>query len=255
MTTSLPIDSFRTITLPEMQDVKLMNRTDTKYIIPIGFLPSVLESCKGSYFLQKSSAGGTTEYRTLYFDTPGHDSYLLHLHGREPRQKLRTRIYEDTGDAFFEIKTKGNKGRTKKRRAQIEVVDFENFLANPDARDLAKNKSRWDCNVLSPSVEIHFSRLTLVNYDKTERVTIDYQLNFLNSRNGASASLPEIAILELKRDGRKRSLMQDILLQMRIFPTRFSKYCTGLMLTDKNLPKGRFKLRLIQLNKLIDKYA
>ena len=255
MNTPLPIDSFRPITLSEMQDVKLMNRTDTKYVIPVGFLPSLLESCKDSYFLQKSSGGGTIGYRTLYFDTPGHDSYLLHLHGREPRQKLRTRIYEDTGDAFFEIKTKGNKGRTKKRRAQIEVVDFENFLANPDARDLANNKSRWDCNVLSPSVEIHFSRLTLVNYDKTERVTIDYQLNFLNSRNGASASLPEIAILELKRDGRKRSSMQDILLQMRIFPTRFSKYCTGLMLTDKNLPKGRFKLRLIQLNKLIDKYA
>lgn len=110
-------------------------------------------------------------------------------------------------------------------------------------------------NALSPSVEIGFSRLTLVNFDKTERVTIDYRLNFINSRNGATASLPEVAILELKRDGRKRSLMQEILLQMRIFPARFSKYCTGLMLTDKSLPKGRFKLRLIQLNKLIDKYA
>lgn len=255
MNTPLPIDSFRPITLSEMQDVKLMNRTDTKYVIPVGFLPSLLERCKDSYFLQKSSGGGTIGYRTLYFDTPGYDSYLLHLHGREPRQKLRTRIYEDTGDAFFEVKTKSNKGRTKKKRVRIVIGDFENFLANPDARELAKSKSRWDYNALSPSVEIGFSRLTLVNFDKTERVTIDYRLNFINSRNGATASLPEVAILELKRDGRNRSLMQEILLQMRIFPARFSKYCTGLMLTDKSLPKGRFKLRLIQLNKLIDKYA
>lgn len=255
MSTRFPIDSFQPITLAEMQGVKLMNRIDTKYIIPVALLPELLGKCAGSFFLQEAAGNRISGYRTLYYDTPKHESYLLHLHGHAPRQKLRARIYEDTGDAFFEIKDKTNKGRTKKKRVEIPHDCFRDFASSPDALTLAEKKSRWDYRILSPSIDIQFSRLTLVNKGMTERVTIDTDLTFTNSRNGNSSTLPQIAVIELKRDGRQHSLMQDLLLEMRVFPAKFSKYCTGLMMTDPDLPKGRFKIRLIELNKIIAKYA
>lgn len=255
MNTSLPIDSFQPISLAEMQGIKLMNRIDTKYVIPMALLPELLEKCTSSFYLQESFGNRLSGYRTLYYDTPSHEAYLLHLHGHMPRQKLRTRIYEDGGDAFFEVKNKTNKGRTKKKRVQIPQDCFSCFAAAPDALALAADKSRWECSLLSPALEIHFFRLTLVNYARTERITIDTDLRFANSRNGNTASLPKVAIVELKRDGREHSTMQDLLLQMRVFPAKISKYCTGMMLTDPDIPRGRFKIRLIQLNKIIEKYA
>ena len=72
-----------------------------------------------------------------------------------------------------------------------------------------------------------FNRITLVNYDKTERLTIDFGIQFYNYATENRASMNNIVVIELKRDGRCPSPILPILRQLRIKPAGFSKYCIG----------------------------
>lgn len=256
MNICLPTDKFPGITLDSMKKVKLMNRIDTKYLIPSCMLPGLLERCAACFQMQETDGCRMPAYETMYYDTPLCEAYLLHLHGHMPRQKVRTRTYVDgDGASFFEIKNKTNRGRTKKERIAIGRECFEDFTKSRPAVEFGEGRLRWPANELSPALLIKFNRLTLVNNSLTERITIDLNLRFENPRTSGSASLGEVAVIELKRDGTKHSDLQDILLQMRVFPAKFSKYCTGMMLTDESIPRGRFKERLITLKKNINKNA
>jgi len=42
----------------------------------------------------------------------------------------------------------------------------------------------------------------------------------------------------------------DILRQLRIKPSGFSKYCIGSVMTNKNLKQNLFKARLVKLGRL-----
>jgi len=45
-----------------------------------------------------------------------------------------------------------------------------------------------------------------------------------------------------------------MLRQLRIQPHGFSKYCMGSALTNAQLPVNRFKEKLIEINKILQKY-
>ena len=95
-----------------------------------------------------------------------------------------------------------------------------------------------------------FYRLTLVNHQRTERVTIDFDLKFYNHRTGESRALTDIVIIEVKRDGNTFSPIRDILRQCRVMPVSISKYCIGQVVTDRNLKRNRFKAKLKMMDKL-----
>lgn len=103
-------------------------------------------------------------------------------------------------------------------------------------------------------MENHFNRVTLVNRQKTERLTIDTSLGFHNLVTGDELSLPGIAIIELKRGNFGQSLATSpilaLLRQLRVKPMGFSKYCIGSALTNHSLPQGRIKQRLRAVAKL-----
>ncbi len=48
------VDAFRPITLEEMSGVKLMNRTDTKYVITLGQLAELLSYAQNHYRAQET---------------------------------------------------------------------------------------------------------------------------------------------------------------------------------------------------------
>ena len=102
---------------------------------------------------------------------------------------------------------------------------------------------------MHPALQNSFDRITLVNRAKTERLTIDIDLKFHNLITGREISLSNLAIVELKRDGLLPSPVLDLLLQLRIMPMGFSKYCMGSALTNPDLKTNRFKERL----RLIDR--
>ena len=47
------VQSFEPISLAQMESVKLMNRIDTKYAVPMSVLPHILEAAQADYFVQE----------------------------------------------------------------------------------------------------------------------------------------------------------------------------------------------------------
>ncbi len=105
---------------------------------------------------------------------------------------------------------------------------------------------------LIPQLENFFNRITLVNKDKTERLTIDQGLRFHNLSTNAWSDLSKIIIIELKQDGNCCSHAKEILSSLRIHPNRISKYCIGSVLTNPELKNNRFKRKLTLINKIIN---
>ena len=103
---------------------------------------------------------------------------------------------------------------------------------------------------MAPSLETVFSRVTLVNPEKTERSTIDFDLGFNNVRCGTSANMGNLVIVEVKQDGSIPSKLREILLESRVKPIRISKYCIGTAMTDNGVKSSRFKQKMILINKM-----
>ncbi|MCH5327814.1 MAG: polyphosphate polymerase domain-containing protein [Coprobacter sp.] len=241
------LEGFEPITLEEMEKVRLMNRIDTKYVTTVPVLEQLLQLARSSYRIQQIGSRRNMPYYTCYFDTPRCDMFREHQRGRKCRQKIRLRVYEDSETAFIEIKKKNNKGRTKKKRVLVEsrssdLTDYAEFIQTHSAylqRDLVRQ------------VENRFTRITLVNHDMTERVTIDTGLQFRNLITGDQSALPELVIIEWKRSGIAAvSPLQGIIRDLHIQPSGFSKYCVGMALTNKTLKLNRMKLKLRMLDRL-----
>lgn len=237
------LHGYDLITLEEMKRVKLMNRIDTKYLTTRRVMLRFLEHAKSDYRLQHIGGEYLLPYYTLYFDTEGCSMYMAHLLGRKNRQKIRIRKYETSGTSFLEVKNKNNKGRTKKKRISCEDYNTD------ESQDFLEKHSKYPCPALCEQIENKFSRITLVNRNLTERLTIDMDLRFHNCRTGKACGLDDLVIIELKRDGHTMSASSRMLHNLHIQPARFSKYCMGMALTNETLKRNRFKPRL----RLIDK--
>ena len=241
---------FTPISLEEMSGVKLMNRTDTKFVTNMEKLHQLLEMAQEDYFVQEIDGGRNLEYDTTYFDTTQFDMYNQHQCNHTNRQKIRFRTYCISGLQFMEVKTKNNHERKKKKR--IEVTDMN--LAEQEKSDFLGKYLRYGVDTLQPALNNHFSRITLVNKAKTERLTIDSALRFHNLVNGVDKDMGDLVIIELKRDGLVYSPVLEMLRQLRIHPHGFSKYCMGSALTNPELRINRFKRKLIEINKIIAKH-
>jgi len=250
---------FQPIGLDQMMSVKLMNRTDTKYVVSLEKLVELLEASCHDYYVQTNQDDERIAgYHTIYLDTPDHQMYTRHEVGHKPRQKVRMRTYMDTGEAFLEIKHKNNHGRTGKKRLKMEEpnnADEANQLVPKVLGKLHQDPlfthvdgqlqpDSLTSHTLEPQLENRFDRITLVNHGMTERLTIDLNLRFHNLENDNEANVGHLAIIELKRDGHHPSPMHDLLIRMHVHPGGFSKYCIGQALTNPELRTNNFKEKI-----------
>jgi len=247
----LPVwNDMKTITLSEMNGIKLMNRIDTKYLIPEQLLPELLEQIKNEYRVQIVEDLPVNRYDTLYYDTKDAEMYTLHHNKKLARQKVRTRTYVESSISFLEIKLKNNKGRTDKRRISIPLNAFSHFQSDPNAVSFINKYSTFPDTELLPLLENNFERVTLVNNEKTERLTIDGHIQFRNMQTGITRDVPELMIFELKQDGHCPSPIRDLLSRYKILPKSFSKYCLGTVITNPRVKSNNFKTKLRFINKL-----
>lgn len=240
------------ISLDEMSGIKLMNRTDTKFVTSKQKLAEMLEMAQGQYYAQQINGSRIANYRTLYWDTPAHRFFLEHHNGRAPRQKIRVRTYLDSGLTFLEVKTKNNHGRTKKKRITVPSQERQ-AVVEAGGSDFTRQLTGVTFEDILPTVQNRFQRITLVNFGKTERLTIDFNVSFHNFETDRDAETGELVIVELKRDGNVYSPILDILRRVRIKPSGFSKYCIGSVLTNDALKSNLFKPKLVWINKLVGK--
>ncbi len=239
------------ISLDEMSGIKLMNRTDTKFVTNKRKLARLLEMAQGQYYAQQIEGSRIANYRTVYWDTPEYRFFLEHHNGRAPRQKIRVRTYLDSDLTFLEVKTKNNHGRTKKKR--ITVPDHDrNDIVEAGGSDFTLKLTGETFDGINPTVQNRFQRITLVNKGKTERLTIDFNVSFHNFETDTDAETGELVIIELKRDGNVYSPVLDILRRLRIKPSGFSKYCIGSVMTNEHLKHNCFKPKLARVRHLVN---
>ena len=237
---------FDSISLDEMSGIRLMNRIDTKFVTTMPVLLRLLDMALDEYMAQEIEGERNMCYSTTYFDTTDYDMFYMHQHGHAGRQKMRFRTYVSSNLQFMEVKTKNNHGRTKKKRMKVTNMD----LNDQEKLDFLAQHLGYPADRLMPAIHNSFDRITLVNKARTERLTIDTNLQFHNLVTDRERQMSPLVIVELKRDGLCYSPILEMLRVLRVFPHGFSKYCMGSALTNDRLKVNRFKPKLIDIRKI-----
>jgi hypothetical protein len=241
------LNSLDPISLSEMDAVKLLDRTDTKFLFHRSKLEQVLNGVKDHYRVLEINNVRNNAYETLYYDTPGFELYLKHHNDRSNRYKIRYRKYVGSDLNFFEIKFKNNKGRTIKSRIQRSEVEME---IRGKAKALLEDTTHYTSEMLRPVFWVNYSRMTLVSRNFSERLTIDTFLTFKNECS--SVSFDNLIIAELKQEKASlRSPFARLMTEGRIKQNSLSKYCLGVTQLIDDVKKNNFKPKLLTLNKIL----
>lgn len=236
---------MESISLEEMDSVKLMNRTDTKFTMNASMLPGILNECKYDYRVLEVKSFRTANYKTLYFDTAAINFFTDHHNERPSRYKVRIRNYMESGLFFLEIKHK-KEGRTIKSRIRID--GFETPLSASSEKFV--NEVMGSSQLLHPVLWNQFNRITLVNKTEKERLTIDHHVGF--DSNKKQLFLDSLVIAEVKQERINRnSKFIRLMRENCIRETGISKYCLGTVLTNPNAKYNNFKARILTLNKIM----
>ena len=242
---NLNLSSFDKISLDEMNGVSLMKRVDTKFILSESQLLKVFSKIQKDYKVLEIDNERLMQYSTLYFDTQNKKCFKEHHNGKLNRYKIRMRKYLVSDICFLEVKKKNNLGVTNKTRRQIK--DFETILSS-DSKEFIYNSQINDL-LLEPALYNNFNRITLVNKNYPERVTIDTNLSFKSADK--EKIFDNLVVIEIKQEGKRlNTVMNKALKLMSILPTNFSKYCLGITNTFDNIKSNRFKEINFKINKL-----
>ncbi len=241
---------FEKISLQEMDGVKLMNRVDVKYLVPIHLLPEVLNEAKKHYRILEINNERLCAYQTLYYDTADLALYHNHQSGRLNRYKVRSRNYVASNLSFFEIKFKNQKGRTIKTR--IKQPNNMEATLNDENTKFLNEITPLNAELLKGNLMVDYQRMTLVCKTTAERLTIDINLGFVSDL--ATKRFPEIAIAEVKQERLGASPVIDIFKKHALREGSISKYCLGVMTTHEPVKHNRFKQKFLYLQKIVNQY-
>lgn len=238
---------FETVTLSQIEDLRLQKRLDTKFVFENHKIVEVLKEAIKYYKVLEIEGKRSQSYETIYFDTPDLSMYQLHHRGKMNRHKVRFRKYVTSGIGFVEIKYKNNKGKTIKRRVRTSP----NYRLTNGTREFIEQNTPYSADQLSKKLKVQFNRLTFVHKERQERITIDYNVSFCNLENYKDILLPNIGIVEVKRDVESDySEIIEILRGNKIHSMGFSKYCIGMALLNKRLKKNLFKSKLRMIDRI-----
>jgi hypothetical protein len=240
------INKYSPISLEEMNSVALMKRTDTKFVINKSQLSIILNNLDVHYRILQIKEDRLMSYSSLYFDTTENKFYNDHHNGKNYRTKIRQRKYVESDLCFLEIKQKNGKGETNKSR--IKIKDFELDLSE-SSNDFITSTTSQNYN-LKPSLWNSFNRITLVNLENKERVTIDLNLSY--KINEVKKNYENLVVVEVKQERFNRnSEIVKTLRSIRHHPYSISKYCIGMVSLYSDLKYNVFKKKVIKINKII----
>jgi hypothetical protein len=180
-------------------------------------------------------------YSSTYFDTEDLLSYRAHLQRRRRRYKVRVRRYVDSDDCMLEVKRKGLRGVTVKKRTPHEA----SRRADLDSIDLAFVARALEGHAEPPSGDLRpvlvtdNRRATLTSLRSRARLTIDTHLRC----GWASTSIalrPEYVLLESKVQG-NASEVDRVLRTLGERPVDISKYCVGVASVHTHLPSNPWR--------------
>ncbi|MCB9197297.1 MAG: polyphosphate polymerase domain-containing protein [Flavobacteriales bacterium] len=245
--TSEILTQYTPISLEEMDEVKLLNRIDSKYVLNLDQFDNLLFDLIPHYKSLEINQLRSARYQSLYFDTENLKFFRHHHNGRPNRHKVRIRKYLDSDLCFLEVKHK-HKGRTDKKR--MIISDFEMDLSESSSQFVYKHVNTQQ--ILKPSIWNSFERITLVNNQLKERLTFDIGLNFRDiDNNSTTFGYSDIIIVEVKQEHENRD--SPVMLSLKdnsIRKARISKYCIGMGLLNPELKQNNFKKKYLLIDKI-----
>jgi hypothetical protein len=241
------LNGLQTLSLDELDKVKLLDRQDTKFVFNQIQLPLILEKIRPFYKILEISNDLVFNYDTTYFDTDDFLFYNQHHNEHRKRFKVRLRKYSSNSNLYFEIKIKNNKNRTIKKRLMVGEM---NEVLGEKEKNLVSEIIGLPPNQLSPMLNIQFTRITLADLSFSERLTIDTNLSVKNGTGSKIFDQLVISEIKQKKYNPKSDFVQ-ILRNLKIPEMRFSKYCMGMLHVNKEIKYNRFKPKLLQINKIL----
>ena len=225
----LPVSAFGIADAELLQLRELLKRTDTKFVVTRSDLASILTRVKEAYAILPAGSSLIAKYETQYFDTDRFDTFREHCRGRRPRHKVRIRNYCDRDLKMLEVKMKTNAERTVKWRSPVMLSE----VLNPEGRRFIATHYPKSAQVLTPSAQTNFRRITLLGIRSNERVTIDLNLEFRRKERVAAPT--ELVIIEVKQE--RFGARTPIMLALReqgIREASISKYCAAIALLERS---------------------
>jgi len=241
------LNDFQTVSLEELDNVKLLDRQDTKFVFNQIYLPLILDKIKPFYRILEINNERVFTYDNTYFDTDHFLFYNQHHNGNKKRFKIRSRKYSSSNQSFFEIKIKNNKDRTVKKRLPIDGI---NKYLGEQEKDLVSEIIGLPPNQITPKLNVQFSRITLTDNSFNERLTIDTNISAKNGFGSKIFNQLVISEIKQKKYDPKSDFIQ-ILRNLKIQEMRFSKYCMGMLHVNKEIKYNRFKPKLLRINKIL----
>ena len=245
--TPLNPSHLETISLDELNAVAgLLTRVDRKYLVPTTTAQALLDGLDGQARVLSVAGATASRYASVYFDTPGLDSYLLTARRRRRRFKVRT--YLDSGLCFLEVKTRGPRGATVKSRLPYDVDTAEvltrqglDFVAEQLATAQLTTAAARLAGTLLPVMGTTYERTTLHLPAAGSRLTLDTALTWQDLTGRVLGDVPagELAVVETKNPSGPGPADRFLWAQGHR-PTKVSKYATGLAMTHPELPANKW---------------
>ena len=272
----LSTEYLATTTLAELNSAAgLLTRVDRKYLVPLKSAQELVDGLAPDARVLAIDEQRRFSYASTYFDTPGLEAFMLAARKRRRRFKVRTRTYLDSGLCFLEVKTRGARGTTVKRRMSYHADDASR-LTGPGrafvAACLASTgvtgpaAARDVAAALRPVLATTYERTTLHLPEAEARATFDTSLTWrrltpaARERTAVVAGTPQalrpahltaaiddgepvavagLAVVETKNPATP-SPADRALWDAGHRPARISKYATGMALLHPELPANRW---------------
>ena len=272
----LSTEHLATTTLAELNSAAgLLTRVDRKYLVPLKSAQELVDGLAPDARVLAIDEQRRFSYASTYFDTPGLEAFMLAARKRRRRFKVRTRTYLDSGLCFLEVKTRGARGTTVKRRMGYHPDDASRLTGSGRAFVAACLASagvtgpaaaRDVAAALRPVLATTYERTTLHLPEAEARATIDTALTWrrltpgVRTRTAGVAGTPQalrpahltaaiddgepvavagLAVVETKNPATP-SPADRALWDAGHRPARISKYATGMALLHPELPANRW---------------
>lgn len=236
------IQGFAPVTLEQLNEkAKMLDRSENKYIVDTERLPVLITEFKKHFCILKIKKKTIFTYKNKYFDTDDLIAYKYHNQGRRKRFKVRTRYYVDSDLCYFEVKLKGKRGSTIKKRIRYPTVNYGKLTYQAISflqtwyRKIYHQRFPFR---LFPQIAVEYQRITFVGIEVAERLTIDFNLSYANDTRGVIKK-PFVIIETKSSNGQGKADM--IMKKFKIRRVSCSKYCLGANLLQLNVKYNHFK--------------
>ena len=221
----------------------MLTRVDRKYALDAATASAILSRLPEETRVLQIDGQVSQGYASTYYDTPDMDSYLLTALKRRRRFKVRTRSYLSSGAFFLEVKTRGPRGVTVKKRMPISWDEAGAPLAGERRQWVAGKVEKTGYGHLVPALEPvlagSYERNTLLLPGGVGRATVDTNLSWRSLRtDGTEIARPDLVIIETK-SGATPSIVDHLLWEGGVRPVKISKYGTA-MAAMHHLPANKW---------------